>query len=210
MQTLSDEDLLRVCRDALDAASVARMARALRSHTASAASRLRALRECVVRESSKIRLPMHIFVDQRDRRDAYRVICGMLVSLEHLWGALRESFVALSRLETSLDTARAAQQRLAALLEETDRREMSDRETVFELEKNLRKQRDQTERLAADFLKKRDVLHRFCVKTGADFSDRVSKIADLENEGAACDPQGAVRLCAELCNAIVATEQSLA
>ena len=133
----------------------------------------------------------------------------MLVVTEPLWQALHESLVSLSVLEGDFSALREARERFAALLEETKQRNGTDRSVVRSMEQSLQRRVGRADGLFNDFLKKRDALRHLCAKIEVDFTARLSKIADFENEGVACDPSGCVRLCAELCLVISSTEASM-
>ena len=206
---LSDDVLLEACRAELDSASVKDTAQKLQSISNEAASYLRELRQRIERESAKIPLPTRIFVDSQERQAAYRRVCGMLVATEPIWQMLHQGLTHLSVLEGDFASLREAQRRLTVLLEETKLRQGIDRAAVRSLKQRAQRRSAKADGLWLEFLKKREALQRICLKIEADFLARVSKIADFEHEGAACDPSGCVRLCAELCSVISSTETKM-
>lgn len=203
---LSDEELSAACQKDLDAASVGDIANALRKTADEAALRLRDLRQSVERHAASIPLPTHIFVDPQERQAAYHAVCRLLVATEPLWRSLRESLIALSLREPELLFCREVQGRLAALLEETKRRENTDRAALRSMEQKFKRRVVRADAIEEGFSELRNNLRHLCADVEADFTARLSKIADFENEGAACEPSGCVRLCAELCRVIAAKE----
>lgn len=206
---LSDSELLEACYTVLDASSVKDTAKELKAISAEAALRLRDLRQGIERRTAKIPIPTRIFVDPQERLSAYRAACELLVFTEPIWQALREGLVRLSVLEGGLVSSRAARVRLTVLLEEVKQRPGIDRAAVRSIKQRAQRREAQADALLQTFLKKRDALQHLCVKIEADFLARMSKIADFEHEGAACEPSGCVRLCAELCLVISSTETNM-
>ncbi len=206
---LSDGELLAACTASLDAVSVAETAKKMQAICAEAASNLCVLRQRIERESAKIPLPTRIFVDPQERLSAYRAACELLVLTEPIWQALQKCLVDLSGLEGDLAVSREARERLTVLLEEAKSRSGIDRSVVRSVKQRLQRRVARADGLLREFIKKRDALRQLCVKIEADFLARMSKIADFENEGAACEPSGCVRLCAELCLVISSTETNM-
>lgn len=206
---LSDGELSDACRAALDTLSAKETARVLQAISAEAALRLRDLRQGIERRTAKIPMPTRIFIDPQERLSAYRAACELLVLSEPLWQALHESLVSLSLLEEDFSCLRKEKERLAALLEEMKQRGATDRSVVRSMEQRYQRRAVRADRLFNEFTEKRAALRRLCVDIESDFLARMSKIADFENEGAACEPSGYVRLCAELCSVISSTESSM-
>ena len=206
---LSDGELLEVCNEVLDTVSVKDAAKKLQTISDEVVSHLRDLRQRIERESAKIPIPTRIFVDQQERLLAYRTVCELLVFTEPIWQALREGWVRLSVLEGDLVSSREAQGRLTVLLEAAKQRKGIDRATVRSMKQRAQRRAAQADALFRDFLKEREVLQYLCGRIEADFLTRMSKIADFEHEGAACEPSGCVRLCAELCLVISSTETKM-
>lgn len=208
-ETLSDTALLELCRGELENASVTDVSGLIRMHTADGMSCLQKLRERAERTTTLIRLPSSIFVGQQDRADAYRTVCEALVFLEPLWSELYAVFVAFSDLEVSLQSIESALQRAEALAETYAKRQTAEQNRVRETEMKIKKRSACLKNCKTEFLKNRDVLRRVCFEIASDFAERVSKIADMEHDGAFCDPQGAVRLFAELRDAAGNAERSI-
>lgn len=209
LRALSNGELLEACNAALDAASVSETAKSLQAISAEVALHLRALRQRIERESAKIPLPTRIFVDPQERLSAYRTACELLVLTAPIWHALQKCLVDLSGLEGDLAFSREARERLTVLFEEAKARDGIDASLLRSVKQRLQRRVARADGLLREFIKKRDALRQLCVKIEADFLVRVSKIADFENEGAACEPSGCVRLCAELCLVISSTETNM-
>lgn len=208
-EKISDTALLELYRSEIENASVTNVRDALRKHTADGMSCLQKLRARAERTTMLIRLPSNIFVGQQDRADAYRTVCEALIFFEPLWSELYAVFVALSNMEASLQSIEAAVQRAEALSETYAKRRTVEQIRVCGMKSKLKKQSGCLKTCKTEFLKNRDVLQRVCFVIASDFAERVSKIADMEHDGASCDPQGAVRLFAQLRDAVGDAERSI-
>ena len=206
-EALSDAALLELCRGKFEGILAADVMRVLRERAADVRSCLQKLRECAVRTASAIRLPSNIFVGSQDRADAYATVCEALILSEPLWSELYVAFAAFSGMETSLQQARAACRMAESCLQAYSERETAEDDRVRAIKRGLQKKIKCVNSFEAKFLKTRDGLQRFCFGIASDFSERVSKIADMEHDGAFCDPAGAVRLFNQLCDAVGGAER---
>lgn len=206
-EVLSDAALLELCLAESENVSVTAVERRLRDCTEENLSRLRRLRERAERTVSKIRLPSGIFVGQQDRANAYRTACEALLFLEPLWAETADGLVALFGVETSLCNVRNAHLRLDALLLEYVDRKTAEQDCARKLKRELEEQGRRAETLSSAILNQREALQRLSETVSSDFASRISKIADMEHDGAYCDPVGALRLFAELRDAVGDTER---
>ncbi len=128
-------------------------------------------------QEKRIPIPRGIFVGQTERQDAYAVACRLLGAVEEMTRRLCTDAPMLTDTVSQLSKLRTvyeAEQRDVGMTEEC-----------------------QEVRTCDGLLDFHAYVMRFCTALLPAFIDRVSEYADMEHEGAACNPNALLRLVGE-------------
>ena len=141
------------------------------------ASGLLDLLQLLKEQEKRIPIPRGIFVGQTERQGAYAVTCRLLGCAEELTRRLCTDAATLTDTVSQLSKLR--------MLYDAERRDMGVTEAW------------QEEPICDNLLAFYDYAMRFCTASLPAFIDRVSEYADMEHEGAACNPNALLRLVGE-------------
>lgn len=180
-----------------DSASIAQLLEEIR---AAWYEEVRLLHADAVRITKELPKPRGIFVGDAERIPTYRLICRLLILVEERKRRIHEFDFRLLRLEDRFFALRGEELRAELMLESATEALATPFGDQFfaQVEKNATLHASYTA-----FLEKTEgvvtrLLPAFC--------NRAMSAADIEHDGAACDPFAVSRLLGELCAALAAVE----
>ena len=199
--------VLSVLSDAVEACSVRSFEKDLTDSENAFAQILHDFRDDVVRISERIPLPRGFFVGDAERIPAFAQVCRLLSLSEVHASELRTLSMRVSLLAETLNEQKRTQNHATLLCCEIgaaakNNGDTATQRTVAALAKELDEHAEHTARVQVRFLKIKEKITHFCVRILPDFCNRMVTEADMEHEGASCNPASAARLCGEVRAAI--------
>lgn len=197
------EQVLSVLLQAVEAASVKDAEKRLAEAEAEAREALTAVLQAIDHAAAHMPRPRGFFVGDAERQPTYAASCRLLLQLEGQAGRLSGVYLCLCELLRRLSEVVAASEKAELLLFEVGRaaERNGDGETCQRgalLVGQCRSQKQLAERLHASAREQTERLRRLCQELFPAFCNQSRVMADLEHEGAKCDPIGMLRLCGEL------------
>lgn len=152
---------------------------------------------------AQIPLPKGFFVGEDERKATYRAVCRLLGVLEVRVRKIRTLSLTLSQILASLAKQQKDTVRAEMLLWEVGQaaKSMTDdptRQAVDAMRQDLTHTKRKASELLAALKGTEQSLRTLCSTTLSDFCTRMYAFADMEHDGAACNPASVARLCGEL------------
>ncbi|MBQ2734943.1 MAG: hypothetical protein IJF33_03845 [Clostridia bacterium] len=199
----SSEAVLSVLSDAMKKLSVGELTDEWNTLHASLLQEHDALLTILADAATQIPLPKGFFVGDAERAPAYRTVCRLFGVLEARVQKLRLSSLMLSQKNARLAKQKRNADRVKLALWEIEQAAKNLRQVhVIEAVEGFRAELTQTQKNTAKLFaaveKAEQALMTLCSSTLPDFCTRMYTAADMDHNGAACNPAAAVRLCSEL------------